>query len=123
MCSRRPLCGSLHVSSVYTKEYRSLTKQMERDWLRKRGIELVGFRRKHQLPPMIGSLYHLLQLLILCAVLVVVFYALQLSELEASIVILAISVCANQRQQGAQTALDAQETSHYLSCFVVSPTT
>ena len=69
------------VQNVYTKEYRSLTKQIERDWFKYEDIQLMGYFRKWQLPPMIGNLYHLLQLLIILSSTTIIYYCMVLNEL------------------------------------------
>ena len=70
------------ISNVYTKEYRAFTKQIERDWFQYQGIELIGFDIKHSLPPMLGSLFHFLQLFIILAVTVILFYIVKLATVD-----------------------------------------
>ena len=69
------------VSNVYTKEYRSLTKRIERDWWRKEGVAIKGWDRKQELPPMVGSLYHLLQLLLIAAGSVIIYYIIDMANI------------------------------------------
>lgn len=72
------------ISNVYTKEYRAFTKQIERDWFQYQGIELIGFDIKHSLPPMLGSLFHFLQLFIILAVTVILFYIVKLATVDTT---------------------------------------
>jgi len=72
------------LSNVYTKEYRAFTKQIERDWYLSQGVELIGFNIEHSLPPMMGSLFHLMQLMIIVAGGVILYYVVKLATVEKS---------------------------------------
>lgn len=70
------------ISNVYTKEYRAFSKQIERDWLQYKGIQLIGFDIKHSLPPMLGSLFHFLQLFIILTVTIIIYYIIRLASVD-----------------------------------------
>eukprot|EP01083_Nonionella_stella_P003703 10647_1 len=72
------------IYNLYTKEYRAFTKQIERDWFKLQEIQLIGFKRTRELPPMIGSLFHLLQLLIVSAATVCIYYIIQLAHIDTT---------------------------------------
>eukprot|EP01084_Bolivina_argentea_P186063 320768_1 len=70
------------ISNVYTKEYRAFTKAIERDWFKYMGIKLIGYHKEHALPSMIGSLFHLLQLIIVFSSTVVIYYIIDLAIID-----------------------------------------
>ena len=56
-----------------------MAKHIERDWFKYEDIELMGYFKKWQLPPMIGNLYHLLQLLIILSATTMIYYCMVLN--------------------------------------------
>merc|ERR1712176_429780 len=70
------------LSNLYTKEYGGFTKQIERDWYKDQEIQLIGYDRKHELPPVIGSLFHLLQLMIIFTGTVLIYYIIELLSID-----------------------------------------
>ena len=55
------------------------------EWYKYEDTQLIGYDRKWQLPPMVGNLHHLLQMIIIFSVTVIIYYFMILNELNRKI--------------------------------------